>query len=73
MADDFKELRERMIKTAKGDIKEAYGNEEYILIQAINAFNESSRSYNLMYERLSEWFGIYFPEVRVGSPACWPN
>lgn len=68
MADDFKELRERMIRTAKGDIKEAYGNEEYILIQAINAFNESSRSYNLMYERLAEWFGIYFPEVRVGSP-----
>jgi nucleolar protein 56 len=67
-SDDFKELRERMIKTTKGDIKEAYGNEEYILIQAINAFNESSRSYNLMYERLGEWFGIYFPEVRVGSP-----
>ena len=66
--DDFKELRERMIKETKGDIKEAYGNEEYILIQAINAFNESSRSYNLLYERLSEWFGIYFPEVRVSSP-----
>ncbi|MDE1865695.1 MAG: NOP58 family protein [Candidatus Micrarchaeota archaeon] len=58
-----------MIKAAKGDIKAAYGNEEYILIQAINAFNESSRSYNLMYERLSEWFGIYFPEVKVASPA----
>ena len=43
MADNFKELRERMIKAAKGDIKEAYGNEEYILIQAINAFNESSQ------------------------------
>jgi nucleolar protein 56 len=69
MADNFNELRERMIKAAKGDIKAAYGNEEYILIQAINAFNESTRSYNLMYERLSEWFGIYFPEVHVGSPA----
>ncbi len=68
MADDFKELRERMIKATKGDIKEAYGNEEYILMQAINAFNESSRSYNLMYERLGEWFGIYFPEIKVGSP-----
>jgi len=66
---DFKELREKMIKETKGDIKEAYGNEEYILIQAINAFNETTRSYNLVYERLSEWFGIYFPEVRVSSPA----
>lgn len=69
MSDNFKELREKMIKVTKGDIKEAYGNEEFILIQAINAFNESSRSYNLIYERLSEWFGIYYPEVRVGSPA----
>jgi nucleolar protein 56 len=69
MTDNFKELREKMIKSTKSDIKEAYGNEEFILIQAINAYNESSRSHNLMFERLSEWFGIYFPEIRVGSPA----
>lgn len=69
MADSFKELREKMIKSTKSDIKEAYGNEEFILIQAINAYNESLRSHNLMFERLSEWFGIYFPEVRVGNPA----
>lgn len=69
MPGDFVELRERMIKATKGEIREAYSNEEFILIQAINAFNETTRSYNLMYERLSEWFGIYFPEIKVGSPS----
>lgn len=64
MATDFQELREKMLKSAKEGIKEAYSSEEYALIQAINAHLETSKSYNLTYERLTEWAGIYFPEKR---------
>ena len=56
-----------MIKKAKEGIKSAYTNEEYALIQAINAYLETGKSYNLAFERLSEWYGIYFPEVKVAS------
>lgn len=63
----FEDLRERMIKKAKEGIRSAYTNEEYALIQAINAYLETNKSYNLAFERLSEWYGIYFPEVKVSN------
>lgn len=63
----FEELRERMLASAKAGISEAYSSEEYALIQAINAYLETNKSYNLGYERLTEWFGIYFPEIRMSN------
>jgi nucleolar protein 56 len=68
LATDFAELREKMLQSAKEGIKEAYSSEEYALIQAINAHLETSKSYNLVYERLTEWAGIYFPEKRFTNP-----
>lgn len=64
----FEQVRDKMLKSAKEGIKSAYSNEEYALIQAINAYLETSKSYNLSYERLSEWYGIYFPEIRLNNP-----
>lgn len=57
-----------MLKSVRESIKGEYRNEEYALIQAINAFEETNRSYNLVFERLTEWYGIYFPEVKVPNP-----
>ncbi|MCL4404449.1 hypothetical protein M1583_00470 [Candidatus Marsarchaeota archaeon] len=68
MENDFQELRKRMIKGAKEKIKLNYESEEYALIQSINAYNEALRSQNLFYERLTEWYGLYFPEISISSP-----
>ena len=57
-----------MIKKAKEGITSAYSNEEHALMQAINAYLETSKSYNLTFERLSEWYGIYFPEIKIANP-----
>ncbi|MDE1870731.1 MAG: NOP58 family protein [Candidatus Micrarchaeota archaeon] len=57
-----------MIKKAKEGIRSSYTNEEHALIQAINAYLETSKSYNLSFERLSEWYGIYFPEIKIANP-----
>lgn len=57
-----------MLKNAKEGIKSAYASEEYALIQAINAYLEISKAYNLSFERLTEWYGIYFPELKMGNP-----
>ena len=65
---DFRKRREGMLKHVRESIKSEYQNEEHALIQAINAYDETSRSYNLAFERLTEWYGIYFPEVKVPNP-----
>jgi len=70
---DFKKLREKMIGAAKEGIKQAYASEEYALMQAINAYLELDRSYNLAYERLSEWYGLYFPEIKLHSAKMLAN
>ncbi len=57
-----------MIKKAKEGITSAYSNEEHALMQAINAYLETNKSYNLVFERLSEWYGIYFPEIKIANP-----
>ena len=63
----FEEIRARMIKKANEGIRSAYSNEEFALVQAINCYLETSKSHNLAFERLSEWYGIYYPEVKVGN------
>jgi len=60
-------IREKMLKSTRDQISKTYANEEYALMQAINAYNELSRSYNLLYERLSEWYGLYYPELKFNS------
>ncbi len=73
MAFDNSELRKRLIEQARGKIKEAYSSEEYVLMQAINAYLELNKSLNLANERLSEWSGIYLPEVEITSPTVLAN
>ncbi len=56
-----------MINAVKLAIKQSYGSEEYTLIQAVNAIDEMNKSYNLIFERLGEWYGIYFPELKISN------
>lgn len=58
-----------MIRETKSDVSSSYGNEEHILMQAINAYNETEKAYNLVFERLGEWYGIYYPEIKMTNPA----
>lgn len=64
---NIKDIRKFAIKKTKEAIKRNYANEEFVLIQAINAYNELSKSYNLFFERINEWFGLYFPEISLTS------
>lgn len=67
------DLRKRLIEKAKMGIKEAYSSEEYVLMQAINAYLELTKVYNLINERMEEWSGIYIPDVKIGSPTILAN
>lgn len=63
----FEQQREKAFSETKKKIKGAYANEEFALMQAINAYLETVKSYNLLYERLAEWYGVYYPEIKIGS------
>lgn len=41
------------------------------MIQAINAYKEIEKERNLVFERLEEWYGIYFPELRLSNQGTY--
>jgi nucleolar protein 56 len=60
--------REELLEKARAGVKEAYLEKDRQLIQCVNAINEIDKTSNLLFERLQEWYGIYFPELRVKEP-----
>ncbi len=65
--EDREEKRVRMLEEAKNKVREAFASGDHSIIQAINTYMEIDRIKNLLSERLYEWYGIYFPDVRSGS------
>ena len=61
--------RKRIMRRAKGDVSFAYkaAASDHSIIQAINAYNEIDKVKNTIYERLEEWYGAYFPNVRLND------
>ncbi|MEM3555210.1 MAG: NOP5/NOP56 family protein [Candidatus Micrarchaeia archaeon] len=57
--------REELLEKARAAVKEAYLEKDRQLIQCVNAIDELDKTCNLLFERLQEWYGIYFPELRV--------
>jgi len=44
-------------------LREEMTNKDLLIIHAINAYDEYTETINLFYERLREWYGVYFPEL----------
>lgn len=59
--------RDELIEKARAKVKEAYLQKDRQLIQCVNAINELNKTANLLFERLQEWYGIYFPELKVSE------
>ncbi|MEM3030812.1 MAG: hypothetical protein QXH27_03700 [Candidatus Micrarchaeia archaeon] len=60
--------REELFEKARLGVKEAFVQRDRILIQTVSAIGELAKTNNLLFERLSEWFKIYFPEMRADDP-----
>lgn len=56
-----KYLNSFYIDLTKNLIKQKLTREEF-LIQGVESIEEINKTINLVYERLIEWFGLYFPE-----------
>ncbi len=65
------ERRRRLFQAAKESVSKAYAGEEHSVMQAINAYNEFEKMRGIIYERLEEWYSMYFPELSVGSQAAY--
>ncbi|MEM4389490.1 MAG: hypothetical protein QXG98_02410 [Candidatus Micrarchaeia archaeon] len=60
--------REELFEKARLGVREAFIQRDRILIHTISAIDELAKTNNLLYERLAEWFKIYFPEMRADEP-----
>ncbi|MEE8168493.1 MAG: hypothetical protein V3T58_06440 [Candidatus Hydrothermarchaeales archaeon] len=56
-------LREVSISTAKSEMKEAFGREDGLIIQAAEALADVDESLNILSERIREWYSLHFPEL----------
>jgi len=67
VAEDEKEavklINEAMIGFTTMKLREEMTNKDLLIIHAINAYDEYTETINLFYERLREWYGVYFPEL----------
>ncbi len=65
MKESPEEKQRRILNLAKESIGNAYSGAEHSVIQAIASFNELEKTRNLVHEKLEEWYGIFFPELRL--------
>ncbi len=57
------ELRKKVMEKTKKRVEEAYTEKDRYIIQAIEALDDLDAAFNLLVERLREWYGLHFPEV----------
>ena len=65
------EKRNRLLNLAKSSVGSAYAGTEHSITQAIASYNELEKTRNLVHEKLEEWYGIFFPELRLVNPISY--
>ena len=61
--------REDFFKKARKKVKIAISSRDNLLIQSVSTVDELNKVSNLLFERLTEWYGMYFPEFKTGDNA----
>lgn len=64
-----KKSREEFFRKAKRKVRQAISSRDNLLIQSVGAIDELNKTSNLLFERLSEWYGMHFPELKSGDNA----
>jgi nucleolar protein 56 len=60
-----RELHEAAMKLAKERIAESLAGKDAYLMQAVKALDDLNDAFNIISERLAEWYGIHFPEQHM--------
>ena len=61
--------REDFFSRARKKVQVAISSRDNLLIQTVSAVDELNKSSNLLFERLTEWYGTHFPELKAAEPA----
>lgn len=63
-------LRSVAIRVTELAIKEAVLRRDQMIVQAVRTLDDVQKTLNSFYSRLSDWYGIHFPELKelVGDP-----
>ncbi len=56
------------LEKAKAGMKKEMAKRDRLLTHVVGAIDDNNKAANLLFERLSEWYGLYFPELRVSEP-----
>jgi nucleolar protein 56 len=59
------EKRDKFMKKAKEKVKEALKSRDMLLSGVTKTIEDLDKTINLLGERLEDWYGIYFPEMRL--------
>jgi nucleolar protein 56 len=58
-------LHETAMSVAKERITSSMSGQDAYIIHAVNALDDLNNAYNALTERLTEWYGVHYPELRV--------
>ena len=53
------------LEKAKAGMKQALSKRDRLLTHIVGSIDDNNKAANLLFERLSEWYGVYFPELRL--------
>ncbi|MFH1471191.1 MAG: hypothetical protein ABIF01_05565 [Candidatus Micrarchaeota archaeon] len=56
------------LERAKAGIKKEMAKRDRLLTHVVGAIDDNNKAANLLFERLSEWYALYFPELRISEP-----
>ena len=56
--------REIAIEVSKIQVKNSIGR-DYLIVQVISALDDLNKSINIMMNRIREWYGLYYPELKT--------
>ncbi|OIO21265.1 hypothetical protein AUJ17_02945 [Candidatus Micrarchaeota archaeon CG1_02_47_40] len=65
--------RDKYMQRARGAVVKAVSSRDLLLCQTVSAANELDKCINVMYEKLTEWYGLYFPELRMNDVKGYCN
>ncbi|MBM3229562.1 NOP58 family protein [Candidatus Parvarchaeota archaeon] len=58
----------RYLEKAKLAVKSALVKRDNLLAFTVASIEDINKTANLLFERMSEWYGVYFPELKISEP-----
>ena len=64
---DYSKLQEKAIKKTKQDVKQELVRRDHLIVHAVKTIDTIDKTSNLLIEKLREWYGVYYPELKADN------